>query len=203
MRIQQDPVLRACYRHASLVLPDGMPLVWASRFLKTPLKERIAGIDFFLSVCALASREGYSTFFLGAESGIIMKAVEHLSLSFKNLQITGSHHGYFDSDHPVVDQINRAKPDLLFIGMGSPKQEYWIYRNIDRLEVRTALCVGGSFDIIAGKKRRAPQYIQRIGMEWFWRLILEPRRLWRRYLVEDMKFFKLAYLQKARKKLRC
>jgi len=202
MRLQQDPLFKDCYRQASLVLPDGMPLVWASKILRFPLKERIAGIDLFFALCRLAAEEGYKAFFLGAKPEILKKAVERVSLSFENLQIAGSQHGYFHSESQVVDLINQNKPDLLFIGMGSPKQEYWIQCNIKHLKIKAALCVGGSFDILAGEKRRAPLFMHKIGMEWFWRLLLEPRRLWRRYLIEDMRFLKLVYLQIAREKAR-
>jgi exopolysaccharide biosynthesis WecB/TagA/CpsF family protein len=191
VRLQHDPHLKKAYDHASLVLPDGAPLLWASRLLKCPLKERVTGIDLFFSLCSLASAHGYRTYFLGARPDVLRRAMVRLGTQFSTLRIVGSHHGYFNSDDTVISLINQARPDILFVGMGSPRQELWVHKNITRIDTKASLCVGGSFDILAGDKKRAPHLLQRIGMEWAWRMILEPRRLWKRYLVDDMKFFRV------------
>jgi|APIni6443716594_1056825.scaffolds.fasta_scaffold79003_2 N-acetylglucosaminyldiphosphoundecaprenol N-acetyl-beta-D-mannosaminyltransferase len=191
VRLQRDPLFKKAYERASLVLPDGAPLLWASRLLKCPLKERVTGIDLFFSLCSLAAARGYRAYFLGARPDVLRRAMGRLSHQFDTLRIAGSHHGYFKSDDSPIGLINTARPDILFVGMGSPKQELWIHGNISKIDTRVALCVGGSFDILAGDKKRAPYLLQKVGMEWAWRMILEPRRLWRRYLIDDMKFLKL------------
>lgn len=193
IRLQRDAEFKKVYDSASLILADGMPLVWASRFTGKRLKERVAGSDLFPDICKLAEQNGYSIFLLGSRQEVVNLTMAHLKKLCPHLIIAGMHHGFFaeeDTD-AIVNIINSASPHILFLGMGSPKQELWIMRNISRLDIKIALCVGGSFEILAGIRKRAPVWMQKTGLEWFYRLIQEPGRLWKRYLVDDMIFFQI------------
>ena len=196
IRIHEDRELKKTYDKAEIILADGMPLVIASKLLGVPLKERVTGVDLFPELCRLAKNKVYKIFLLGDKQEVIEKTTRNVLLNFPMINIVGIHHGYFNNDDTVVKTINTVKPDILFIGMGSPKQELWIYNNIDKLNIKIAVCVGGAFSIMAGVIKRAPRWMQRAGLEWFWRLIHEPRRLWKRYLIRDMKFFYLILREK-------
>jgi N-acetylglucosaminyldiphosphoundecaprenol N-acetyl-beta-D-mannosaminyltransferase len=185
---QRDEDFRKAYASASLVLPDGMPLIWISRFLKPRLKERITGPDLLFSLCAVSIRDRYTIFLLGAENKVIEKAKNALLSKFPGLHIAGIHNGYFNNDKKILEKINELQPDILFIGMGFAKQEKWISKNINQLKVKVAVPIGGVFDVIAGKFRPAPRLMQNYGFEWLWRLIQEPRRLWKRYLIGNTIF---------------
>lgn len=197
VRLQRDPEFREIYGRASLVVPDGMPLVWASRLLGRPLRERITGTDLVRPVCRLAAEEGASVFFLGGNPGVAEKAAAALSRELPGLQVAGAYGPAFgfdsdpDEDRRVVETIRRSKPDILFVCLGSPKQERWIARHLEELPVKAAFCVGSALDYPAGMARRAPAWMRAAGLEWLWRLGLEPRRLARRYLVEDLAFVKI------------
>lgn len=191
IRYHSDPILREAFAVANLIVPDGMPVVWAGQWLGQRLPERVTGIDLLCGVCDLAARRGHRCFLLGSRPEVAARAAENLCLRFPGLNVCGWHHGYFHDDRPVVDVINSAGTDVLFVGMGSPRQENWLRQNFDRLPCRLAMPVGGSFEVIAGLRKRAPVLFQKMGMEWCWRLYQEPRRLWRRYLIEDLKFLNL------------
>jgi N-acetylglucosaminyldiphosphoundecaprenol N-acetyl-beta-D-mannosaminyltransferase len=191
VRYARDPAFRRAYGAAALVVPDGMPVVWASRLAGVPVPERVSGIDLLYGLCAFCTGAGLRCFLLGAHARECGRAAASLQNNFPGLQISGCHDGYFADDEPVVAMINAAQPDVLFVGMGSPRQEQWLERNFARLRCRLALPVGGALEVIAGARRRAPLFVQKLGMEWAWRLAQEPRRLARRYLVEDLKFFAL------------
>jgi N-acetylglucosaminyldiphosphoundecaprenol N-acetyl-beta-D-mannosaminyltransferase len=186
---QKDEEFRKIYKKASLVLPDGMPLVWVSRLIKPRLKERISGTDFVFSLCDEANQKGYTIFLLGAEPTVIRKARAALNQKFSGLQIVGIHDGYFNDDTEVINKINASRPDILFVGIGFPKQEKWIGKNINRLHVKVVVSIGGAFDVIGGKFKRAPLLMRKWGLEWLWRLSQEPRRLWKRYLIGNTTFF--------------
>ena len=196
---QKDEEFRKAYAKASLVLPDGMPLIWASRFLKPRLKERITGTDLLLSLCRVSVREKYSIFLLGAENKVIEKAKNTLLITFPGLRIAGVHHGYFSDDNTIIEKINELQPDILFIGMGFSKQEKWISRNINELNVKVAVAIGGVFDVIAGKFKPSPRAIQNYGLEWLWRMLQEPRRLWKRYLIGNTLFILLVLKEMIKK----
>lgn len=191
VRLEKDPEFREVYRKAAMALPDSVPLVWASRLLGKPLKERVAGSDLVLPVCEMAAKKGYSLYFLGGESGVAEKAAVRLKARLPTIKIAGSYAPPFgfESDalenEKIVRQINQAKADILFVALGAPKQEKWIARHLPELDIKLGLCVGAGIDFIAGASRRAPEWMRPIGLEWIWRLLCEPRRLWRRYLVED------------------
>ena len=194
VRFNWDHEFRHAYTVATMVFPDGMPLIWASWLLGRPLRERVTGIDLLLGLCHLADRKRYPCFFLGAEEDTLALAVSRLRQQFPNLPIAGYHHGFFDNDREVLALIQEARPSILFVGMGSPKQEQWISAHQQHFNCRIVLAVGGSFEVVGGRKPRAALWIQIVGLEWLWRLLLEPRRLWKRYLVADLRFiFLLAF----------
>jgi N-acetylglucosaminyldiphosphoundecaprenol N-acetyl-beta-D-mannosaminyltransferase len=190
VRFHSEPDFRKAYSVASLVLPDGMPLVWCARGLGLPLGERVAGIDLLNGLCAVAAQQGHSCYFLGARPEVLAATRNNLRIRFPGLAICGSHHGYFsDDDGAILRDIEASKPSILFVGMGSPRQEFWLQHNFPRLPCQVALAVGGAFDVIGGRIRRAPEPVQKAGLEWLWRTAQEPKRLWRRYLVQDTRFF--------------
>jgi N-acetylglucosaminyldiphosphoundecaprenol N-acetyl-beta-D-mannosaminyltransferase len=188
VRLRADPQFAATYRGAALVVPDGMPVVWAARLLGKPVRERVAGIDLLLGMCRLAVQHSYRCFLLGSRPWVVAAAAAALEHRFPGLRVCGREPGYFEDHAAVVARINAARPDLLFVGMGSPRQEIWLGRHFPQLTCRLALPVGGAFEVLAGRRSRAPVRLQKAGLEWAWRLAQEPRRLARRYLVDDLRF---------------
>lgn len=194
IRLREDETFRRVYERADLVVPDGVPLLWASRVLGTNLKERVNGTDMFLHLTALAARRGYSIYLLGGAPGTAAASAQVLQDRFEGLRIAGvscpplGFHQRPDENNAVVAEVSRAKPDLLFVGLGAPKQEKWIVNNGPETGARHAVGIGGSFSMVSGDIRRAPPWAQQSGLEWLWRLGHEPGRLWRRYLVEDAPF---------------
>lgn len=202
IRLQNDAEFREVYKHADLVLADGVPLLWAARFLGTPLKEKISGSDLFPILCELAAEKGFKLFFLGGRAGAADKATHVMRKRLPGIQITGAYcppFGYendVEENKKIVDIITVAKPDILFVGVGSPKQEKWIYKHKDKYQVPVSIGVGAAFDFVSGMVKRAPVWMQKAGLEWFWRLMMEPKRLWKRYLIDDPVFFWLVLKQK-------
>ena len=191
--------IRAAYREAFLALPDGVPLLWAARFLGRPLKEKLSGSDLVPMLSAWAAEEGHSVFCFGAAEGVAEKAARKLREQYPGLEVAGCYSPPvgFERD-PVENEramnaIRSASPDICFVALGCPKQELWLLRHSKDLGVPVSLGIGAGLDFVAGKVRRAPRCVQRIGLEWLWRLLQEPRRLWRRYLVEDALFLSLVW----------
>lgn len=179
VRAHGDPRLREVLRSADLVVPDGTGVVWAARTLGRPVPGRIAGIDLTSALLARAADHGRSVFLLGAEPGIAELAGSRLVGRDPDLCIAGTHHGYFaPAESPeVVARINESGADLLLVAMGVPRQELWIAEWRDELKVRVAIGVGGAFDVFAGKVQRAPVWLQRVGLEWAYRVAKEPWRV--------------------------
>jgi len=177
-------------RSADLVYADGQAVVWASRFLGRPLPERVNAGDFFDRFAAACARERLKLYLLGSRPGIADRAAAELAARTSGLEIAGTHHGYFDESESgrIVSEINRARPDILVVGMGAPRQEKWVAENFDRLDVAVAWCVGALFEYLSGTRRRAPLWMRKAGLEWAFRLALEPRRLWKRYLLGNWAF---------------
>lgn len=196
----RDEKLKRALLDADLVTADGMSVVWASRLLGPGLKERVTGIDLFERLVEHAATAGRSVYFLGAREESVRGVVELFARRYPALRIAGYHNGYFDSSdcRPVCEAIRLSGADLLFVAMGSPRQELWIASNTALTGVRFALGVGGSFDHLSGLARRAPQWMQRSGLEWLHRLAQEPRRLWRRYLIGNSAFVWLVIRQRLR-----
>lgn len=202
VKLQKDVEFRHIYEQATAALPDGMPVLWAGRFLKTPLKEKVSGSDLVYKICETAALKGYRLFFLGGRPGAARQAKERLNKRFPSLRIVGTHcppMGFeldAGENKKIEVMIKGVRPDILLVGLGAPKQEKWIYKYHKRLQVPVSIGVGASFEFMAGMVKRAPRFMQRAGLEWFWRLMMEPRRLWKRYLVNDMQFFWLILTQK-------
>jgi N-acetylglucosaminyldiphosphoundecaprenol N-acetyl-beta-D-mannosaminyltransferase len=191
--MQDDPDLRAITGGCELVTADGQAVVWASRLLGDPLPERVAGIDLMIALLALAEEKHYSIYILGARQEVLEDAVAAIRGWHPWLQIAGHRDGYFDprDDAAVAAEIRRAAPDMLFVAMSSPRKEYFLGRYRDALGVPFVMGVGGSVDVIAGRVRRAPRVMQRVGLEWLFRAAQEPRRLGPRYATTNARF---AYL---------
>jgi N-acetylglucosaminyldiphosphoundecaprenol N-acetyl-beta-D-mannosaminyltransferase len=189
--------LRRAIMNADLVTADGMSVVWASRLLGRPLKERVTGIDLFERLVGKAAARGSSVYFLGAHDESVRGVVERFTREYPGLKVAGCRNGYFTTAEAdsVAEEIRRSGADLLFAAMGSPRQDIWIPSHIVATGVRFALGVGGSFDHLSGRSRRAPKWMQRAGLEWLFRLLMEPRRLWRRYLVGNSIFIWLVAKQ--------
>jgi N-acetylglucosaminyldiphosphoundecaprenol N-acetyl-beta-D-mannosaminyltransferase len=187
LRYKSDPAFAAAYAEAEFATVDGMPVLWAMRLLGRKPAERVTGIDLFASLLAIAERRKLRCFFLGARAEVLDKALQEIGQRFPGLVIAGKHHGYFCNDAPL-HSIKAAHADIVFVAMGSPRQELWAAANLAELPVKLVLPIGGTLDIYAGCLTRAPRFLQRIGMEWLWRLKQEPRRLWKRYLIEAPKF---------------
>jgi len=183
-RAYYDGALMNLLKAADLVTADGVGIVWAARVAGTPVPERVTGIDLMLRLMPRAAREGWRIFLLGAAPGVAAEAARRLVGQYPGLVIAGTRHGYFkpDEEGAVVEEIRRAAPHLLFAALGAPKQEWFIARHKEALGVPVAMGVGGSFDVLAGRVKRAPLWMRRLHLEWLGRLLMEPSR-WRRMLV--------------------
>lgn len=194
--LEDRRLLEAC-RAARWVVADGMPLVWASRLLGRPLPERVNGANLAFGMVERAAAHGYKVFLLGGEPGVAALAAEKLCQKLPGLQIAGilSPPLGFDSSPQQVEEtvaaVQSVSPDIVLAGLGAPKQELWLQRHLKSAGVPVGIGVGGTFNFWSGRVRRAPAVVQRAGLEWLWRLLQEPRRLWKRYLVRDLRFFPL------------
>ena len=187
----EDDRLRNIIASCDLVNADGTSVVWASRVLGSPLPERVAGIDLFLGIVERAARTGHRVYFLGATDDVLGSMLAVFRKRHPNLEIGGWRNGYWDDDEAVIAEVKKAKPSFLFLAIPSPRKEYWLSDHLAELEVPFVMGVGGAFDVVAGKVKRAPLWVQRIGCEWMYRLIQEPRRMWKRYLHGNTAFILL------------
>jgi N-acetylglucosaminyldiphosphoundecaprenol N-acetyl-beta-D-mannosaminyltransferase len=192
--MRRDEELRRACLAGDLIVPDGMSVVWTSRMAGVPFPERVAGVDLMTRLLDAGAERRLRAFFLGAKPAVISRLVESCARRFPGLEVVGYRDGYFSADQhaAVVEEIRGAAPHLLFVGMPSPFKETWCERNRERLGVPVIMGVGGSFDVFAGYVRRAPRWMQSLGMEWSWRLLMEPRKMWRRYLTTNTEFLWLA-----------
>ena len=176
LRCHKDAGLLRCVNSADLVIADGSGVISASKRQKTPLSERVTGIDTAEAVMARLSEMGGSVFFLGGKDGVAKKAAERLALKYTGLKIVGTHSGYFDNADEVIGEIARLSPDLLLVGMGFPLQEQFVLKNKERLCAGVAMAVGGAFDVWSGNIKRAPRFMISAHLEWLWRMFCAPRR---------------------------
>ncbi|MEM7726710.1 MAG: WecB/TagA/CpsF family glycosyltransferase [Cyanobacteria bacterium P01_A01_bin.45] len=190
MMMYSDPKLQEYVDNASLVVADGQPIIWSSKLFHPCLPERVTGVDLVDGLCAIANQENFRVFLLGAQTDVIKIVVNKFQKKYPQLKICGSHDGYFHPDevHQIVETIKEKNTQILIIGMGVPRQENFIKNNLKESGINLAIGVGGSFQVIAGRKKRAPFWMQEAGLEWLYRLIQEPRRLWKRYLVTNSQF---------------
>jgi len=191
--MRRDGALRSACAAGDLVVADGVPVVWASRLLGAPLPARLAGVDLMTRLLELASRERLRVFLLGAKPEVVRALAERCGHEFPGAVVAGWRDGYFKTDDQpeVIRQVRDSRADMLFVGMPSPFKEVWCERHREALGVPLIMGVGGSFDVLAGYIRRAPRWLQRTGMEWSWRLMMEPRKMWKRYLVTNCTFIGL------------
>lgn len=185
-----DKKYRRIVQEADLVYPDGMGVVWASWFTQRALPERVNAADFLPKLCQICVQKGYKIYLLGGQRGVARCAAENLQQEFPGLQIVGTHHGFFraEQEEEIIERINRSHAQILLVGLGVPRQEKWISHNLSNLKVPVCWCVGALFDYYSLRIRRAPVLLKKIGLEWAFRLALEPKRLWRRYVVGNFIF---------------
>ncbi len=186
----RNPELDHAVRSADLILADGMSVVWAAKLLGRPLPERVAGIDLMYRLLERGQAKGHRVYCLGATEEVSRIVAERIASDYPGVVLAGRHHGYFDGDgeEAVARDIQAARADILFVAMTSPKKERFLARWHELIDVPICHGVGGSFDVMAGKVRRAPALWQRWGMEWLYRVVQEPGRMWRRYLVSNCLF---------------
>lgn len=193
VNLRKDSLLRNSLIECDMLLADGQSVVWASKMLRRPLPERIAGIDIFEQLLMLAHHDARSIYLLGARPDVLARLKETIVQRFPGLRIAGSHHGYFDvaNSEGIAEDIRQSGADMLFLGMTSPKKEIFLGTYGRQLDVPILHGVGGSFDVMAGITKRAPRLWQRAGMEWAYRVLQEPRRLWWRYFSTNATFLAL------------
>ena len=199
MKMETDEYLKRITDEADLTLVDGKPLVWISKWHNRPVKAKISGSDLVPELCKVATKRGYSIFIIGGKEGIAEKAKENLERKLKDIKIVGTYSPPlgFEKDEVELQKINTmisdAHPDILVVCFGCPKQEKWIYENYQKYDATVSICAGATVDFLAGNVRRAPRWMCEHGLEWIYRLFQEPRRLFKRYLVDDVKIIGLAW----------
>lgn len=204
VKIEDDPYLKKIIDNAELVLVDGKPLQWIAKYQGNPIKEKISGSDLVPLLLKQASDKGQSVFIIGGKDGIAQKAKSNIEKSNPKIKIVGTYAPPlgFEKDQKELDKINvmisDCHPDILIACFGCPKQEKWIYENYLKYEAKLSVCAGATVDFLAGNVKRAPKWISNIGFEWFYRFLQEPKRLFRRYFVDDVRILKL--VRKYRKK---
>jgi len=192
VKASRDAGLRRIINACALVNADGMPVVWASRLLGRPLKERVAGIDLFEALMRRAGEAGWRVFLLGAREEVVREVAETYSRRYPRLALAGWRSGYWNGEHEeaeVARQVRASRADLLFVAISSPRKEQFLGKYQAEMRIPFAMGVGGTFDVAVGRVRRAPLWMQRCGLEWFHRFLQEPRRMFRRYFIDDMAFF--------------
>jgi N-acetylglucosaminyldiphosphoundecaprenol N-acetyl-beta-D-mannosaminyltransferase len=203
VRLQHDVELRQAIESCELVTADGQPVVWAARLLGHPIPERVAGIDLMEALLDLSEQRSYRVYLLGARPEVLDDAAAEIRRRHPAVSIVGRHHGYFSpsEEAALVADVAAARPDLLFIALETPQKELFLARHRDTLRVPFSMGVGGAFDVLAGRRRRAPRWAQRAGLEWVFRLAQDPRRLARRYVVGNTRFAALVARELVRTRL--
>ena len=197
--MEKNLYFREICDNAELSVVDGHPLLWIAKWYKRPIKEKICGSDLMPHLCRIAAEKGYKIFLLGAAEGIAAKAADILKEQNPGLIIAGTYSPPFgfEKDQAELDKINRilkeSEADMLFVGMGAPKQSVFIYENMDIYQIPMSFCVGATIDFIAGEQTRAPRWMTDHGLEWLYRLFKEPKRMFKRYIVNDTKIIGLAW----------
>lgn len=201
--MQKDAELRHSVNQSHIINADGQAVVWASRFLRKPLKERVAGIDLMANLVEMAHNNNYKIFLFGAKEDVVKTVVEKYSEIYSPNIIAGYRNGYFSpsEEKEIAQQIADTGTQMLFVAISSPIKENFLFKYRDILKnVNLIMGVGGSFDVVAGKTKRAPTWMQKAGLEWFYRFAQEPRRMWKRYLVGNSKFIYLVLRERFSKK---
>lgn len=199
MKIEQDPYLKQIADNADMVLVDGTPLVWIAKYHKRPVKEKVSGSDLVPALCAVAAEKGCSLFILGGKDGIAQQAKAKLEETYPGIRVVGTYAPPlgFEKDAGELEKTNQvireANPDILIACLGCPKQEKFIYENMDKYGAKVSVCAGATVDFLAGNVKRAPKWMSDNGLEWFYRFTQEPKRLFKRYFVDDMKILGLMF----------
>jgi N-acetylglucosaminyldiphosphoundecaprenol N-acetyl-beta-D-mannosaminyltransferase len=190
VQFRKSPALRNAMTRADLLLADGVPVVWASRLQNASLPGRVNGTDLMERMLGVSAVRGFRVYLLGAQANVLERAIAAIRNRYPGIAIAGYRHGYFsrDEEPDIVRQINHSHADLLFLGISTPTKELWGDNYLSSLDVAVCQGVGGSFDVLAGTVPRAPRWMQRYGLEWFFRLCQEPQRMWRRYLTTNSAF---------------
>lgn len=197
MKIENDPELKRVVDEADMVLVDGKPLVWISKIHGNPVKAKISGSDLVPLLMSVAAEKGYSVFIIGGKDGIAEQAKQKLTEKHKAINIVGTYAPPFgfEKDEAELKKINEmitvAHPDLLIACFGCPKQEKWIYENYQKYDAKVSICAGATVDFLAGNVKRAPKWMSEHGLEWFYRFLQEPGRMFRRYFIDDVKILGL------------
>jgi len=201
--MRRDPDLTLACRAAHLIVADGMSVVWALRASGQLMPERVAGVDLMARLLGIAGEQRLRVYLLGASREVVTALVETSRFRYPGIEIAGFRDGYFGlEDHQaIVEEIRASGAHMLFVGMPTPFKETWCERYRQHLDVPVIMGVGGSFDVLAGFIRRAPRWAQNAGLEWFWRLLMEPRKLWKRYLTTNAQFIWLAGREIAARRL--
>lgn len=198
VRLEKDEELQKVYKNASLILTDGKPLIWISKWYKTPIKEKISGSDLFPKVCELAANKNYTMYLLGAAEGVADTAAKNLMKKYPGLNVVGTYSPPFGFEkneqemNKIKTQIQDVHPDILIVGLGCPKQEKFMYYHCKELGVPISFGLGASIDFEAGNIKRAPKWMSNHGLEWLYRFSKEPKRLFKRYFVDDLKIIQVA-----------
>ncbi|WP_289054447.1 WecB/TagA/CpsF family glycosyltransferase [Carboxylicivirga marina] len=200
--MQSDDRLNESVLGANLINVDGQAVVWASKIVGKPLPERVAGIDLMDMLVRLCSEKGYRSYFLGARQEVVEKVVKHYSNTYSEKIIAGYHDGYYNEveEERVAHDIAKSNADILFVAITSPKKEIFLNKYKHIIKIPFVMGVGGSFDVVAGVTKRAPLWMQKIGLEWFFRFSQEPKRMWKRYLVGNSKFIMMVLKEKLKSK---
>lgn len=177
-RASQDTEMRTIINQAQMVTADGSGVVWASKQLGEPLPERVTGIDLVNSICAASAEYGWKLYILGSAPGVADTAAQNICAKYPGCNIIGTHHGYFDAaqEENILTELRELKPDILFVALGAPKQEYWIAEHIAQLGIPVGMGIGGSMDVLSGNVKRAPQWMQKLSLEWLYRFLIQPTR---------------------------
>lgn len=197
MKIEEDAYLKEITDKADMVLVDGKPLVWIANLHKHPIKAKISGSDLVPLLCEVAADKGYSVFIIGGKDGIAEQAKQKLEEKHPTINVVGTYAPPFgfEKDEEELKKINKmitdAHPDLLIACFGCPKQEKWIYENYHKYNARVSVCAGATVDFLAGNVNRAPKWMSECGLEWFYRFLQEPKRMFKRYFIDDVKILKL------------
>lgn len=188
--MRRDEQLREIVNSCPLINADGASILLAAKLLGLSLPERVTGMDLFLQLVELSADKGYRIYLFGAREAVVQRVKQLLEQRYPGLQIVGCRNGYFtEADEPaIVAEMAASRADMMFVAFSSPKKEYWIRKWLDQLNIPFVMGVGGSFDVVAGVTQRAPEWMQRCGLEWFYRFVQEPGRLWKRYLIGNISF---------------
>lgn len=197
MKIENDPYLKKITDNADMVLVDGKPLIWIAKYYKRPVKAKISGSDLVPLLCKRALDKGYSIFIIGGKDGVAVQAKKNLERDLPGIKIVGTYAPPFGFEknekelEKINEMISSVHPDLLIACFGCPKQEKWIFENYQKYDAKVSVCAGATVDFLAGNVKRAPRWMSEHGLEWFYRFLMEPKRMFKRYFIDDVKILGL------------